>query len=219
MKEVQRTLLECGVVVLAGLLLALAANSLSNRGLNLTKNYFPSLPGQATRPLQQPFAGNPVLSESTGGQIAETTQARAVPSDSVHPLEEKGFQVISHEAVLEFFEDPRYEQEIYILIDARNDQHYGEAHIPAAYQFDHYHPEKDLDEVLEVCGTAEKIVVYCTGGDCEDSEYATIELINQGVDASLLFIYPGGITEWEEEALPMERGSRLSGNLVGRGDP
>jgi rhodanese-related sulfurtransferase len=58
-----------------------------------------------------------------------------------------------------------------------------------------------------------KVVVYCNGGECEDSEFAAIMLRDAGVPREALFIYAGGITEWKAQRLPMEAGARRSGEL------
>jgi len=67
--------------------------------------------------------------------------------------------------------------------------------------------------VLPVCQAAEQIVVYCNGGDCDDSESAAILLRDVGIANRKLFIYTGGIPEWTTNGLPVEIGGRNSGNL------
>jgi rhodanese-related sulfurtransferase len=100
-----------------------------------------------------------------------------------------------------------------VFVDARDDQHYQEGHVPGAYQLDHYRPEKYLAPVLLVCQTAHQIVVYCNGGDCEDSEFTAITLRDAGILREKLLIYGGGLTEWLTNGLPVEIGPRNSGNL------
>ncbi len=119
-------------------------------------------------------------------------------------------------AVVELFHDLRYEQGLVILVDARDDAHYQAGHIPGAWQFDHYHPEQYLPAVLPVCLNAQKVVVYCTGGACEDSEFAAIMLREAGVPRDSLFVYTGGITEWMTNGQPLESGARGSGVVVRR---
>jgi rhodanese-related sulfurtransferase len=114
---------------------------------------------------------------------------------------------------VELFRDPRYEQGLVIFIDARDDQHYAAGHIPGAWPFDRFRPEQYLPTVLPACLTAVKVVVYCNGGECEDSEFAAIMLRDAGVPREALFIYAGGITEWKAQRLPMEAGARRSGEL------
>ena len=58
-------------------------------------------------------------------------------------------------------------------------------------------------------------MVYCTGGNCEDSEFATLTLKEAGVPQERLSIYVGGMTEWVAEGSPVEVGERKSGKMRG----
>ena len=66
---------------------------------------------------------------------------------------------------------------------------------------------------MPVCQAAEKVVVYCTGGNCEDSEFAAIFLRDAGVPREKLLVYGQGITEWIALNLPIESGARNSGQV------
>src|SRR5262249_34381459 len=113
------------------------------------------------------------------------------------------------------FKDPGYQVESIIFIDARNDEHYQQAHIPRAYQFDHFHPENYLPTIMPACQRAQQIIVYCTGGECEDSEHAAISLRDSGVASNeKIFVYPGGIKDWEAKGRPVEAGARGSGQIT-----
>src|SRR5438046_2288026 len=147
MRRIQSVLLEALLVALAGLVIALMANAVSPRGLRITRNYFP---GQL-RPA-------PIRAVNAGPESA-SNQLDAVAAR----LQQHGLQLIRSNEVAQLFSDPRYQQGTVIFIDARNDQHFHEGHIPGAWQLDHYHPEKYLPTVIPLCLTAEQIVVYCTG--------------------------------------------------------
>ena len=67
--------------------------------------------------------------------------------------------------------------------------------------------------MLPPCLLAGQVVDYCTGGDCEDSEFAALTLSNAGVPKKKLFVFGGGMTEWATNGLPVEVGKRKSGNL------
>jgi len=67
--------------------------------------------------------------------------------------------------------------------------------------------------VLGACQNAEKVVVYCNGGDCEDSQFAAVTLRDTGVPKEKLFVYPGGMAEWATNGWPIEIGARKSGVL------
>ena len=72
---------------------------------------------------------------------------------------------------------------------------------------------KIFGDVLPVCQKAEQIVVYCNGGDCDDSETAALLLRDVGIPNQKLFVYGGGMAEWITNSLPVETGARNSGNL------
>lgn len=198
MAEVKRTLAEGMLVTVVGLLVGLAANVVYSDGLSLTRNYFPS--------------ASPVGSDgkADGKAPDETVENRLIA---------KGLTPISFADVVATFEDPLYEAGAYLFVDARDDKHYAEGHIPGAFQLDHYRILNYIDEVLPFCQVAEKIVVYCTGGECEDSEFATLALRDEfGVAAEKLHVFIGGIEEWNRNKMPVEVGPRMSGDIRSAGD-
>ena len=56
-------------------------------------------------------------------------------------------------------------------------------------------------------------MVYCTGGDCEDSEFSAVMLRDAGIPAERLQVYAGGFTEWTALGRPVETGPRNSGAI------
>ena len=208
MAQAKSILREGALVAGIGAGLAFVANEVSPRGLSLTRNYFPGSTPSSSRVAsaadQTPHPGD------TGVAAASPAELLAAR------LRAKGLQLVESNQVAQLFRDPRYEQELILFIDARDDRHYQDGHIPGAYQFDHYRAEKYLANVLTACQWAEQIVVYCTGGDCEDSEFAAIMLRDAGIPKEKLFVYGGGITEWTTNGLPLEVGGRKSGNKIGR---
>lgn len=100
-----------------------------------------------------------------------------------------------------------------MFLDARDEAHYQAGHIPGAHLFDHYRAPNYLPTVLPVCLVAETILVYCNGGDCEDSEFAAVTLREVGVPGDKLGVLVGGFQQWETNGLPVELGVRNSGQL------
>src|SRR6267154_363538 len=201
----KKSLLEAILVAFVAALFAFAANALSPHGLKLSRNYFPGDTTAAHVPPPPP--GN-------HSSPASITNALGAPDAVVARLKEKGLQVVDSAQAENFFQDPKFQSDSIIFIDARPDDHYQEGHIPRAYQFDHFHPESYLATIIPACQRAEQIVVYCNGGDCEDSEHAAIALRESGAAAKeKLFVYPGGIKDWEASARPVESGARASGQI------
>jgi rhodanese-related sulfurtransferase len=202
MRNARFLVLEAVLVAGLGLAFALAANALSARGLRLGRNYFPG--GTSPSPTTNSVIG-PVVSNALA----------AAPVDGVlQRLQHRGLQLVTSNEVAALFREPGYEQGLVIFVDARDDRNYQSGHIPGAWQLDHYRAENYLPIVLPACLGAQKVVVYCSGGACEDSEFAAIMLRDTGVRGESLFVYAGGITEWTNNRLPVEIGARGSGQLL-----
>lgn len=214
MSETGRVVLEAFVVAAVGLGVGLAANTMSPRGLSVSRNYFPKATegGGTTQPSNGTIGVEP---PATTQGVAATQETVVSPPGhaAVERLRNNGLQPISHDEVVQAFNDPQHQVDAILFVDARDDEHYRKGHIPRAVQLDHYRLERYIDVVLPLAQAAEKVIVYCNGGDCEDSEFATIELRNRGVDPTRLFIYVGGMKEWEAGGLPVEKGDRNSGDI------
>ena len=188
------------LVALAGGLLGFAANALSPRGLALARDYFPAPP---------PIAGQSLLPAPP-----ETNSLSASDSPLAARLRSEGIQLADQAEVSRLFVDPAYKQGLFLFIDARSPENYAGGHIPGARLLDYYHPENYLGTVLPLCTGAQRVVVYCNGGDCEDSQYTAMLLRDAGVPREKLLVYGGGITEWMAKGLPVETGDCDSGHLL-----
>jgi rhodanese-related sulfurtransferase len=195
---VKNVLREAVLIATVGLVLAFAANALSPHGLKLSRNYSP---GSALESARRP--GNYA---STNGLSAAFLEKQ---------FQAEGLQLADSNQVAKAFADPGRDQGRVVFVDARDDEHYQAGHIPGAYQLDHYHPENYLAVVLPVCQIAQKILVYCKGGSCEDSEQTAIFLRDAGLPKDRLFVYAGGFDEWTANHMPVETGPRNSGQLQG----
>jgi len=208
-RELKRVLLEALIVAVIGLAFSLLANLASPRGLSITRNYFP---GSKTAHGEIHGSGNSTVNPAASSTYGADPSAGEIVATH---LKEKGLQPVDGREVWQLFQDPQYQMELIVFIDARDDRHYSEGHIPGAYQFDRYYPEKHLRTALPACLNAKQIVVYCTGGNCEDSEFAALTLKEAGVPQERLSVYVGGITEWAANGWPVEVGERKSGKMRG----
>jgi rhodanese-related sulfurtransferase len=189
--EVGRVLVETAAVAVVGAVIAFAANAVSPRGLALARNYFPGAVGASVRPPSIPPAAG---------------------------IEQNGLQWVDEKQAARLFRDPAFREQRIVFLDARDEEHYREGHIAGAHDFDPYHPEKEIAVVLPLCQAAEKVVVYCNGGDCEDSQFAAIALRDAGIPNERLFVFAGGIRQWITNGLPVESGDG-SGGAAGGGNP
>ena len=195
---VRNVLIETLVLAAVGIVLAIAANAVSPRGLQLNRDYFPSDRSQR-RPNGQ--TNHVATASATGTNIGG-------PDLLIAQLSAQGLQLAETAQVTTLFRDPRFAQGLIIFVDARNDEHFQEGRIPGAYQLDHFHPERYIATVLPACQTAEQIVVYCSGGTCDDSLQTAIFLRDAGIPKERLSVYAGGLAEWTSKGLPVETGPR-----------
>jgi rhodanese-related sulfurtransferase len=198
---VRKVLLEAVCVAAIGAALAFAANSFSPRGLKLTRNYFPNDSRSSANSLT-------IVNHPGGTNLPSASQSLVDKAGGL------GLTLVDTPRVLQLFRDPRREQGAVLFVDARDNEHYVAGHIPGAYQLDYYHKEDYLPEVLPRCLAAQEIVVYCTGGACEDSLLTASVLLAPVVPKERLLVYAGGFTEWTNSRLPAEVGPRASGKIL-----
>ena len=181
------------------------------KSLKFSKNYFDK--GIAA------VRGQAVATSSGGGsssgphEIAQGEQPDEGPAPQPvqPPPGEPGqldhpFQEILFDEVVEVFNDPATAQGLNLFIDARDDEHYAEGHIPGAIQCDPYQIERYLQNTMDRINGVERIIVYCNGGECEDSIFMCRELVEAGVLPDTLDLYPGGWKEWTARNMPVARG-------------
>ncbi len=196
MQTVKKTVLEVLVLAVVGTGVALAVNGAQgSRGLKLTKNYFAkvTLPNHATPP-------TPTVKKVEAVQVEERKKA-AAPKHLKHD-----YQDVSFAEAVAIFEDPGTELGVNIFVDARNDAAYEEGHIPGAIQADHYRLEDYMENLLDFAAGAEKIVVYCNGGDCEDSVLICGDLIEFDVPYENIYLFSGGWKAWTDGNMPVAKG-------------
>lgn len=167
------------LVMMVGLLVAALANHFSPLGLSLTRDYFP-----AAVPVDAPPA--------------------PVPADAPTAAPQHEFGRATRDDVLALTRDPRFVMQKFLLIDARNVANYQTGHIPGALQYDHFRPTENISQVVPPCLAAEKIILYCHGGQCQDSIFAARLLVGYGVPATRLAIYEQGIEDWRAAGLPLQ---------------
>ena len=204
-----RIIAEAVLVAVIGAALALLANQLSPRGLELARNYFPG-DSRTNKPV--PVATGNATSTNVGATPASGS-TNSGTNALAKKLQAEGLHLLDRAQAGQLFHDPRVQENLVVFVDARGEDDYAKGHIPGAFEFYPYYPAKYLTNVLPPCQIAEKIVVYCTGGDCEDSQSAALFLRDSGIPPEKLFVFAGGMTEWEAGKLPVETGVRNSGDI------
>jgi rhodanese-related sulfurtransferase len=193
---------EAVIIALAGAILAFAANALSPKGVDLRRTY-------VTERAESPGATNPNLG-SNQASIPPLTEEEI----TVAHLKGRGLQTMDTPQVQALTKDARFRDGSVILIDVRTDEHYEEGHIPGAYHFDFEYHLDQVAQIVPTCQTAQQVIVYCNGGKCDTSESAALFLRDSiNIPAQKLYVYTGGIKDWEAKGLPIETGPQNSGKL------
>lgn len=83
-----------------------------------------------------------------------------------------------------------------VYLDARRRAQYERGHVPGAYCLPR-NDEAALAAVLPAIQRASIVVIYCHGGNCEDSIFTAEDLVyRHGVEPVVIWIYEGGWEEW-----------------------
>lgn len=195
-------------VLILGLLsigLGFGANAVRGaKKLDPTKNYFEKSAAKSVKAEIEP----------TAKHVAPTAQPPAAPpaapkqatADKPVKKLEHPYQQISFDELAKVFKDPGTKQGLNIFVDARKEDLYAEGHIPGAMHCDPYQVNEHIDDVLDRANGVERVIVYCAGGDCEDSIFMCKELVNNGVPEEAVYLYEGGFKEWSAKNMPVDTG-------------
>lgn len=190
----RRALAEAAALVAAAAVCAAVSNGLagSERRLSWIGRYAPA-------PEERPAPRVPLSSPSAGARAA-------APGDSgkqFPPHPDKPWVEISGE------DTALLASRGVLFIDARRTAVYREGHIAGARSFAVW--ESDVDDKVKALfaegrDQSAPVVVYCSGGDCEDSHTLGQKLYMAGFDNAL--VYKDGFPDWETRGLPIARGDK-----------
>ncbi len=118
------------------------------------------------------------------------------------------FQEISLADTYALYNDPGGQPGVgqFVFVDARNDEHFQAGHIPGAIHCDPWHIEDCTATLLSSVSGAEKIIVYCTGGTCEDSLHMCRRLIEFSIPRERIYLFRGGWDDWSKNNYPTATG-------------
>ncbi len=91
-----------------------------------------------------------------------------------------------------------------VPVDARSRDFFFEGHIPGARSFPVDETDSALGFFMQKVPLDSKIIVYCSGYGCPDSEDVAVRLLNAGF--TNVMVYEGGFPEWRDSSLPVETG-------------
>lgn len=210
MKAVKETLVGLLVLGLLALVVGFTGNGIrsSRKRLDFTTNHFDfglergiEARAAAAARRSDPSPGESVQPVESADQPAVLTVV-APEAHAAHP-----YQSVSFDEAVAIFDDPNTQMGAGLFIDARGEEAYAEGHIPGALQADPYRFEDYWDKVMRFAEGAEKIVVYCNGGECEDSIKMCTQLLDADLNYDAIFLFDGGWEAWTAGDMPVETGA------------
>ena len=243
----KKSIAQAVILVVAGFLLAIAANALAPRQRKLALvGWYPN----ATKVREQVAASSERVAGATPAPVvapapvaattATTATAAPVPQPAAKPAAPAKLPTANSQPptptnnqppttntpdVLSRFQqhpDKAYIEIAYddvaalhgkgvLFLDARRTAVYEQGHIAGARPFSVW--ESDLDEKVrklfdergDPASQAMPVVIYCSGGDCEDSHMLAQKL--WGIQFNNLYVYKDGFPDWEKRRGAVHTGS------------
>ncbi len=157
---------------------------------------------------------NVVRSKDSIGIRKNYFQTLNLPAQAEEPAKNP-FPVVTLDEMIDFYQSAEFGTGETVFVDARDDDHYAEAHIPGALHVDRYNSDIGFEEVQTAIEQAELIVVYCGGGECEDSILLATEFVmERDVPLRKVRVFEGGMEAWEGDNLETEEGAWESDESV-----
>ncbi len=198
MKIALCTLGQALVLIVLATGVGLGMNAARERGhIDLSRQYFPPIP--PAPPADPGPSSTGATSDANAAPLTGTTETQPVPPPSP-------FEVVNLAAALALFEHPNAAVGLHVFVDARDDDHYESGHIPGALQCDHYRIDQFLPTVVSIAAAAEKVIVYCNGGECEDSLAVCGDLLQADIPRAKILLFKEGWQAWIQAGLPQAAG-------------
>ena len=151
---------------------------------------------EATGPAGSSKAPAPATAPSAGSSTSSADSGKAFPP---HP--DKPWLEVSGEDVALLRDRGA------LILDARRSSVYRDGHIAGARSLSVW--EADADDKVRALfaegrDQSAPVVIYCSGGECEDSHMLAEKLYKVGFDDVL--VYKDGFPDWQKRGLPVSKG-------------
>lgn len=148
-------------------------------------------------------APRPAGSEGSASAESAPAAAAADAGKAFPPHPEKAWLEISGDEAAALFA-----RKTVPFLDARRTSVYAQGHVAGARPFSVW--EADVDDKVKAFfeeGRDQRapVVVYCSGGECEDSHMLAERLYKVGFDNVL--VYKDGFPDWQKRRLPVASGA------------
>jgi rhodanese-related sulfurtransferase len=229
----QKPFVQAVILIAAGIVLALVSNAVASRERKLVlPGYYPSATTVPPRevPTPQPIVKPPVQAPAPVPMPTTTAQSTATtpvvekprPVTTTRPAEVKPAAIAKLLSAFAPHPDKAYVEVAYddaaalqsqgaLVLDARRTSIYEQGHIAGARPYSVW--ESDIDDKVnklyeERSDPREQlkpILVYCSGGDCEDSHMLAQKL--WGVQFNNIYVYKDGYPDWTKRGGPIHTGT------------
>lgn len=219
----KKHLLETATIVVVAIVLALISNAFANRerALSLTQTY--AAPTRDGQPPREAMILEDETPEQAPPSTEDATPAGTAGGDSPASAVPQPTRDLSTPDILERFPPTEDLPSVTItgddaeflhsrgalFLDARRTAEYRSGHIAGARSFPVW--EADIDERVarfaeQNFDTDTPIVIYCSGGECQDSHMLAQKL--WGMFYNNLLVYEGGFPDWQQRNGPISRGAQ-----------
>ncbi len=190
----KRVVLRIMVILAVGTVAGLGFNQARAKNrISLGRPYFAVAPVVVA-----PGGDGPPSASNSGG---DSTDSNPADIGLKHP-----FTPVTLDEVVEMYLGPGYEAGEIIFVDARDEEHFQKEHIIGAVNIDNYNADTMYDDAEAFLLSANTIVIYCGGGDCEDSIFLATYMNNRGVPMGKIRLFEGGMKAWLNDNLEVEQG-------------
>jgi len=208
--------LEAATLIVAAVVCALVSNAVASRERKLAAVSHGGQPPAAVQPIPLP----PTPASDNGGPPSSTqapappvkpqpatkkpTTENRQPTTAFNPHPDKPYIEIHGDDVAALHKKG------VLFLDARRTSVYEQGHIPGARPFSVW--ESDIDEKVNKLFAERSdprdqnlpIVIYCSGGDCEDSHMLAQKL--WGIQFNNVYVYKDGFPDWQKRGQPVHTG-------------
>lgn len=218
-----RPIVQAVLIVLFASVIAVVANAVAGRERKLVlPGYYPNALRVPERVPEKPVALPPVTASPVTETVAPVVTATAAPA--AQPSAPKKEKPAPPPVTRQFLPHPdkAYEEIGYadvahlhakgaLFLDARRTSVFEDGHIAGSRPFSVW--ESDVDEKVNKLFEARPdpdqqnlpIVIYCSGGACEDSHMLAEKL--WGIQFNNVYVYKDGYPDWVKRGGPTRKGA------------
>jgi rhodanese-related sulfurtransferase len=209
--------LEAATLIAAAVICALVANAVASRERKLAVVKTSGGQPPSAVPVA-PVVQTPPPAPDSGGPLSSTpppaTETRQPVTKKAPPKPEKTFSPHPDKPYIEIHGDDvvGLHKKGVLFLDARRTSVYEQGHIAGARPFSVW--ESDVDDKVNKLFAersdpreqALPIVIYCSGGDCEDSHMLAQKL--WGIQFNNVYVYKDGFPDWQKRGEAIHTGSQ-----------